>query len=176
MDSGRNPISSGSVFAVPKTDTALAADAKKGDTVLKVTDASAWLAKGLFSVAFKTLPELKDLPNRNLSPSVKSIRKNGTLWEITLSGGISADYPAGTGIREHRHASTYPYSAAGNEVAPEEWNSFYAILKGEAISGAPFHQWWRGTRYAAIGILANTDGSPDSILLIRNLKLEELTR
>ena len=176
LDAKLKQIASGEVFAIPGTETQLAADANAGDTVIRIIDGSKWKENAPFTVAFKTGPAYSDLPNRNLSPTVKNVsRKNG--WhEVTLASPLKQSYSSGTGVREHRHASTYPYSAAGNRKLSGEWQEFSAIIKGEAVYGTPLTQWWHGTRNAALLVLANSGGNGDSVLLMKNIRLEELTR
>ncbi len=169
-------IQSGEVTIVPETDTVLSEAAKKGTLTLLAADASRWQKNGTFCAAFNTSPDFRDLPNRNLSPGIKSIEKKGNVWEITLAAPLPADYPAGTGIREHRHGSSYLYSAAGNLPVPTDWKTFSAIIKGEIPHGISFSSWWKGTRFARIGILANTDGNANSGILLKNVKFEELSR
>lgn len=175
-DARKVRIQSGEISIVPGTDTVLAEAAKKGGRVLRVTDASRWQKDGPLCAAFNTSPDFKDLPNRNLSPGIKNIEKKGNVWEIALASPLSADYPAGTGIREHRHGSSFLYSAAGNQPVPAEWQTFSALVKGEIPYGISFSSWWKGTRFVRLGILANTDGNADSRLLFKNVKLEELSR
>ncbi len=175
-DAKKVQIQSGEVTIVPGTDTVLAEAAKKGGLTLRAADASRWQKNGTFCAAFGTSPDLKDLPNRKLSPGIKNIEKKGNVWEIALASPLSADYPAGTGIREHRHGSSYLYAAAGNLPVPTDWKTFSAILKGEMPHGISFSSWWKGTRFVRIGILANTDGNADSGILLKNVKFEELSR
>lgn len=176
LDARQRQIASGEICAVPGTDTQLAADANAGDAAIRIVNGSKWRENAPFIAAFKTGPAYSDLPNRNLSPTVKTVVRNNGCHEVTLAAPLKQSYPAGTGVREHRHASTYPYSAAGNRQLSGEWQEFSAIIKGEAVYGAPFTQWWRGARNAALLVLANSGGNGKSVLLMKNIRLEELTR
>ena len=115
---------------VPKkgTDTELAAPARKGDTVVKVKDASKWDKRNFKIVAFNTKADLSDLPNRTFSSNITKLEQKGDVWEITLQAPMRTAYPAGTAVRQQSHGSTYMYPGAAYVSAPADWKEFTAEI------------------------------------------------
>ena len=144
---------------VPKkgTDTELAAPARKGDTVVKVKDASTWNAATPWGfIAFNAKEDSSDLPNSDLLPIVeKKIEKKGDVWEVTLKKPAAKDYPAGTKVRQHRSGATYLYTAAGNKPVSADWKEFSGKVVGFSENGTPSYRWWKGTKQAKILMILN---------------------
>lgn len=156
--------------------TELAADAKKGDTKLRLKDASSWKNDQSYSlVAFDAREDLSDLPNAVNSTTIEkgSITKldDGT-YELTLTKPLTLDRPAGTVVRQHASGGTYHYTAAGGRAIKGEWTTLSGKIKGIQASGLLNTQWRRGTKQAQIIILHN--GKQDqSNLEFRNIKVEK---
>ena len=154
----------------PGTFTALAAAAKKGDTVIKVKNAAKWVVQWGF-VAFNAKADFSDLPNYELVP-FSAVKKNGDVWEITLKKPLDKAYPAGTAVREQRAGASYRYLSYG---IPEktEWVKVSRIVtgtKGETQKDS-ISSWRIGT--AKAGLIIFVDGTPTDIEL-RNLRIEEV--
>lgn len=168
-------ITSAYVFAIKDTQTKLLDAAPAGTVTLKVKDASKWQTKVGSCAAFNVKSDFSDLPNPRLSPKIKSVAKVDNGYLLTLAEPLKHSYPAGTAIRQHRFAGSYHYTA-GNKMLTADWQSFSIIITGTAAYGVPVQRWWRGIDSAALLILANYGGGSDSVMLMKNLKLEELTR
>lgn len=100
----------------PGTLTEVAADAKKGDTVIKVKDGSKWNKSAINVIAANAKADLSDIPNRNIvADNIVSSKKVGDVWELTLKKPLRAALPAGTLIRQH-YRGGYLYISAGRIV------------------------------------------------------------
>ncbi len=175
LDVNGRLVSSNDVFAIKDSDTVLSADAKAGDTVIQVRDASKWQQNVSSSAAFNIAADLSDLPNRDISPAIKSITRNADFFTLHLSAPLRKNYAAGTPVRQHRHAGSYHYTH-GNKQLTHQWQSFSIIIHGQVTYGVPTHRWWRGAQRAGLLVLVNHGGNADSVTLMRNVKIEELTR
>lgn len=175
LDANNSLITSNNVFSIKGSETILAADVKPGDTQIKIRDASKWQRNVPCSVAFNAAADFSDLPNRTLSPAVQAITENDGIYILTLASPMRHAYSAGTPVRQHRFAGSYHYTH-GNKQLTTQWQSFSIIIHGQASYGVPTHRWWRGVKQAGLLLLANYGGNADSAMLIRNIKLEELTR
>ncbi len=165
------------VTNVGKSETQLANEVKVGDVVIVIKDGANWKDKGVFAIAFEVdeSGKLADLPNRSVV-SVKSVEKqeDGTA-KVTLTGKMKKAYPAGTAVRQHMFGGMYMYSLAGNAPVPADWKTFSAVIKGEAAKGVSSKQWWKDTRKTSIVVLANYRGSEKNALLLKDVKLEEVS-
>ena len=177
LNDKKQSIYSEQIFAVPGTETVLAEDAKVGDKEIKLKDCSKWKFKG-GHVAFNVKDDLSDLPNKSLSPAIKSYVKSGDIYTITLSTPLRKAFSKGTAVRQHRAAGTYLYSAAASRKLTNQWKTFSAIINGVSPKENPVasKKFWYTTKYSKILILGNYGGKADSVLLFRNVKLEELTQ
>ncbi len=166
------------VTDVSKSETKLTNEVKVGDVVIIIKDGASWKDKGVLAIAFEVdeSGKLADLPNRSVV-AVKSVEKqeDGTA-KVTLAGKMKKAYPAGTAVRQHLFGGMYMYSLAGNAPVPAEWKTFSAVIKGEAARGVSSKQWWKDTRKASIMVLANYRGSEKNALLLKDVKLEEVTK
>ncbi|MCP3965400.1 MAG: hypothetical protein GY750_01035 [Lentisphaerae bacterium] len=174
-DKDQKRIRPENVYNIPGTETVLAADCKKGDTVIKVKDASKWQQNKLACIAFNIddSGQFKDLPNRNLSThNITKIEKKGDLWEITLKNPCNVAFTAGTKVREHRIAGSYMYCAARGILMSGAWQEFKAKVRGILPSGYSAGQFWPGTKYVKVLILANHKGDKDSVMLIDDVEFE----
>ena len=159
------------------TETVLTADAKPGDTVLKIKDGSKWrYNSGL--VAFNAKADMSDIPNANLSPAFNAVVKDGDGYIVKLVKPLKKGYAKGTMIRQHRSAGTYQYAAAASAPLSHKWKTFSAVISGEAPRETAItnKKWWYTTRNIRILILGNYAGNKGSVMQFKNIKLEELTR
>ena len=151
---GYQIITSPQVNAFPGTETELAKDVKKTDTVLYVKDASAWNVKTSAGVvAFNAQDNYADLPNPRCTSNIAKIEKNGDVWQITLKGGAYHAFPAGTRVRQHAHGMGRTFFVAFYKpVKSEQWTEIKGKISGIAPFGAARNQWWKGTASARICI------------------------
>lgn len=114
VDAKGQEITHISAVSVPNTVAKLTQPVKPADKVLKVTDASKWVAKGAVGVVYKAAANGSDIPNRNIAKGnvVKVEKKNG-FWEITMDRPVGFTAKAGEMIREHRYGG-YIYVSAVN--------------------------------------------------------------
>jgi len=145
------------------SQTKLAADAKAGDTVIKLADCSKWDTRKLNRklVAFGAKDDLSDLPNTDLSFPIAKLEKQGDVYEVTLTKPLKKDYPAGTEVREHYRTGGYQYCAAANKPIPNEWTKYSAIIKGINSKGPSNKQFWPGTKYVKAVIIMNYRAKKD---------------
>ena len=169
-------ISSVHVYCYGGTETTLVEACKKGDTVVKIANGSKWCVNRNAVIAFKVdnSGQYADLPNRNITPhGITKVVDNGKYWEVHMRAPCTVAYPAGTKVREQRYGSSYMYSASRGKKAPMAWTCFSGKISGEALVGDSQKQWWRGTRYARIVILANYGQKGDYCLLIDDVSMVE---
>ncbi|MBM4045063.1 MAG: hypothetical protein FJ279_08115 [Planctomycetes bacterium] len=167
------------VFRIAGTETTLADACKPEDTVLKIANGAKWNTEPYTCVAFDVddSGQLKDLPNRNLSNAnvpgigVEKVENKGGHWAVQLKGKCGRAYPAGTKVREHVSGATYMYSAAARKPVPMAWTEFKGQIKGVAKGDLPADQWWPGTKYAKLLILANFEQGAEFSLLADDLTL-----
>ena len=172
-DAQNKQITSSSVNAVGGTLTEVAADAKKGDKVIKVKNASKWLTKGLVFVALNAKKDFSDLPNADqLSTAVPNAKKNGEVWEILLRKPLAKNIAAGTLVRQHSDGGSYIYTA-GSAKLTDKWITRKGVISGIAPFGNVPNKMWKGTAKVKVLILV-TSGDADSEVLFRNIKVTEV--
>lgn len=166
FDKTGRPINSVNVNCIPTTFTTVAADAKKGDTVLLVKDASKVKKGNFYSFVKDAKADLSDLPNYNVFVTgVKDAVKKGDNWEITFSKPLVSDVAAGTAVREQIHGG-YIYTGGSANVGAD-WKILSGSIKGLDTKGVWYSTRWPiGTVQAQFVILANWANEP----LITELK------
>ena len=173
-DKNKVQIIPNTVLGNNTTLTTVAEDAKKGDKVIKVKDASKWNVKSQYSyIVFNAAEDYSDLPNRN---SVRTVAPNakqaGEVWEITLKTPLKADIAAGTAVRQQFDGGTYIYTA-GFFKTVGVWKTRTGTISGIAASGAPSNKFWKGTETVRVLILA-INGDKQSETEFKNVKVEEV--
>jgi len=173
-DKNKDQIRPNAVFGSNSTLTTVAENAKKGDKVIKVKDASKWNTKSQHSyIAFKAAKDYSDMPNRNSVPTAApNARQVGSVWEIALKTPLKADIAAGTAVRQQFDGATYIY-AAGSFKTVGVWTSRSGIISGIAVNGIPANKFWKGTDTVRVLILA-TGGDKLSETEFKNVKVEEV--
>ncbi len=171
LDAEKAQINSQELTPIDESETELAEACKPEDIIIKVTDASKWKISDKFNViAFNTLDDYKDLPNRNISPIITAIEKNNNIWTLTLENPCAKAYPAGTKIRQHRYGCTYMYPATLSKFNSREWQELSAEIKGISKSGQGGREFWAGTKFVKVVFLALDGGT----IYFDDWKLEEL--
>ncbi|MBL4702118.1 MAG: carbohydrate binding domain-containing protein [Phycisphaeraceae bacterium] len=172
LDDKKRTIYPWQINAIKGTQTTLVEACTKTDTVLKVADASKWIAHRNCAAAFDVAADFSDLPNRKISNlGITAVENKGDHWEITFSKPCKQAKEAGTAIRLHRTSGTYIYAGAVNKIVPGQCTQYTAKIKGHSIKGTTIKQFWAGTQYVRILILANYAMKKEGVLLIDNLQL-----
>ena len=154
-----------------KSDSELAAPAKKGDKVIKVKDASAWNVK-YANAAFNTKKDFSDLPNFDFQP-IASVKKNGEIWDVQLRKALGKDYAGGTPVRVQRDGMTHRYMVAF-AVPQANWVKFSRVITGSKPDGFPGYlsAWRPGTARASVRIFSA--GKGNLAMEIRNVSIVEM--
>ena len=174
LDENGKAIHPSAVKIIPSTETEVAADAYRGEKILRVKDASRWKDKNAYGfIALIVKDDFSDLPNRNILPIAKDgIKQNGNIWEISLKAPLTKTVDAGTKVRQHSDGATYIWTG-GLAQPKDKWLKKSGNLSGEiAKNGNPQNQLWPGTK--KIRLVIRINGKPDSVTEIRNVKLEEV--
>jgi hypothetical protein len=174
LDKNKHRIYIEQVYALPKTEATLAEACKKEDTVITIANGANWKAHKLRLIAFDIDDSGKyaDLPNRNLSPlNILKVEKEGEVWKVTLAKPCGQTFPAGTKVRLHRAGSAYLYTGCGGANVPHEWTQYTGKVKGFATFGYSENQWWPGTKFTRIVILANYRQKEEAVLLADDISV-----
>jgi hypothetical protein len=167
-DKGRQ-INSTQIGATDGTETELAADCNPEDKVIKIKNGEKWKDGKYNLIAFNIDDSGKkaDLPNTDLSSiGIAKVEKKDNAFEVTLNAKCGKKYAAGTKIRQHMSGATYIYLGAINKDVPADWAEFSKVFKKESC--------WPGTCGVKIIVLANYGGKPDQIMLMKDVKIEEV--
>ena len=153
-DKNGRPINCINCGILPNTQTEVTADAKKGDTVLIVKDASKIRKSPYYGIVAGAKADLSDLPNRDIVASgIKDVAKDGESWKITLARPLVKDVKAGTSIRVH-YAGGYLYTA-GSKYIGKNWVVMAGKIKGIRKGVWAGNVWPAGAAKAEFIILAN---------------------
>ncbi len=144
FDENKRFIDSTSVNVQAKSETTLAAEAKKGETVIKVKDAASWqplMEKKRLTIAFDAddSGEYKDLPNFKYYIA-SNLEKKGDDWEVTLAKPLAADFSASTKVRAHFASGHYMYVFAVKKNLTD-WTKVSKTINSIAKSGTPYRLW-----------------------------------
>ena len=168
-------ITSASINTYANSGTELAEDAKAGDTVLKLKDAQKWLKTTQNSgIAFDVKDDFSDLPNY-VVPLIKkgSIRKSGEVWELELVKPLAKAYPAGCKVRQHIYAGTYLYSKIVRNLNAKNWTHVSGEISGMQKNTRSDKSFWPATDSVRV-LIMTSNTSPESVLEVKNIKLEEV--
>ena len=153
-DKAGRPINCINCGILPNTQTEVTADAKKGDSVLFVKDASKIRKSPYYGIAAGAKKDLSDLPNRDIVGSgIKDVAKDGDAWKITLVKPLVKDVKAGTSIRVHSSGG-YLYTA-GIKYVGKNWVTMSGKIKGIRKGVWSGSVWPAGAAKADVIILAN---------------------
>jgi hypothetical protein len=158
FDANRQRIRSPMVTPIPGTETELVEDAKKGDTVLKIKDGSAWKFEkwtphyGVVAFEVDTSGAYSDLPNRKITPrGFSGISKADGHWEVKLKRPMRENYPAGTAVRQQREAGAFCW--VSHRGVKDKWVEIKGHKSGVSVGGQKKDMFWPGTRYIRVAIL-----------------------
>lgn len=135
IDAKGRPLPVTSYQCLPQSLTEVTAAAKKGDTTLRIKDASKWRTGNGYFVVVNAKADFSDIPNRQTVASwIKSIRKSGEEYIITLGKPLNRDVAAGTKIRAHI-ANGYFYVSPTVQVNTDKTYSLKYVTKGVSDYG-----------------------------------------
>lgn len=160
-----------SIFINPGTETELAAECKADDTVIMLKDMSVWQGKNISLVAFNVKRDQSDLPNNNITPTIKSIVKKNGVFETSLTGKCGKNFPAGTLVREHFAGYAYLYAGGTGVPLTQDWKKIEVLIPVGEVANGSIKQWWTGTKYASLIIESM---SINAGVMFRNVKLEKI--
>lgn len=173
-DAEKKLIESRHVNCVPGTETTLAEACAKDDLVVKIAAGDKWVLSPNACVAFAVddSGEYADLPNRKITNAgITKVENKGGHWEVHLKSKCGQDYPTGTKIREQVAITGFAYTAASSVFVPQEWTQYSGIINSMSKNASPKNQWWPGTRYVKIIILANYGQKNDAELHVDDMSL-----
>ena len=103
VDAKGNPIPVQNYQFIKNTFAEVVADAKKGDTTIVINNGKSWRSRSSdYRVVADAKEDFSDLPNSNIvARGVKSVKKEGENWVVTLSFPLSKDVAKGTKVRQH---------------------------------------------------------------------------
>ncbi|MBR2723433.1 MAG: hypothetical protein IKB77_03785 [Lentisphaeria bacterium] len=91
--------------------TELAADAKKGDTQIRIKKRTGWFQGSDFRIVADAKEDNSDIPNTNLiANGVKKIVKDGEVFVVTLNKPLVKDVASGTKVRQHLAGGYFYFS------------------------------------------------------------------
>lgn len=175
LDGTGKVIPANTVCRIPGTETETAAEAYRGEKILRVKDASKWkadLSSGY--AAFNAKADLSDLPNASVVPMVKNgVEKEGNVWKIILKNPLPKNIPAGMKVRQHSNNSGAYIWNPVRDHQQGRWTLRCSKLIGPATKPdkARFAV-WPGMKKVRLVICIN--GKPDSVTEIRNIKFVKL--
>ena len=174
FDGQNRQIMANMVSIVKDTQTEVAEDAKKGDKIIKVKDASKWNVKTPFGyIAFGAKADFSDLPNSDrLSTAKPHARQQGEVWEILLKKPLTKDIAAGTPVRQHQDGSAFMYTGGIKKVT-DQWLTMQGTVSGTSAFGLPWNKMWKGTKSVKL-MLRLAYGDDTSEVLFRNVKVTEV--
>jgi hypothetical protein len=166
------------VTPIPRSETELVEDAKKGDTVLKIKDGSAWKFEkwtppyGVVAFEVDTSGAYRDLPNRKItSKGITAITKADGYWEVKLKSPMRENYPAGTAVRQQRSQGAFCW-VSGRGVK-DKWLEISGFMSGVSGGGQKKDMFWPGTRFIRVAILnLNHSKKASHNLLVDDVVLE----
>jgi hypothetical protein len=149
----------------PAAVAELAEPAAKGNKSITVKNGLKWKATRFNAVAFNAKADGSDLPNRDVSSGIVSIKRNTPEGDvITFSKALKKDYPAGTLVREHSFGG-YHYLKKG-VIAPGSWVRWESRkIKGSSIRKADMAQ--------VILVINLADEYKERGLFVDDIKVEE---
>ncbi len=154
-------------YTVSGSLTELVEDAGKGDTRIRLKDASNWRVSAAHAAAFNAREDGGDIPNFELARGIDEIIPEENGYLVKLMVPLAGAYPAGTMVRQHAiRGGTYSYT--GNETVNPEWTR----LEGRLTRGDMIR---RGTDSIRIVIMPNRSNYPGEITRVREIKLVEFS-
>ena len=149
-------IASRYIQSIPGTFTQVAADAKAGDTVLKIKNGSKWSKSPSYGfVACNAKEDNSDIPNRNIvSIQIADIKHEGDIWVLTLKKPLTKALAANTNIRQHADGGYFYF---GNRTLGKTQVTSTATVTGKTAHGlyAPSKGFHPAMTHAYIVILSD---------------------
>lgn len=155
---------------IASTFTQIARDAKKGDKVLYVKNATYWSVAGTVNIARNAKQDATDVPNTTIvANSIKAKKKIGNEWEVTLREPLKADFKAGENVRQHIAGGFY-YSVTKLVDPSEKEIVIDRTVKGyvKTLNGFNGKNWPIGAKKAQFIILADWGSKVGTPLIFKN--------
>jgi hypothetical protein len=175
LDADKKQILSEQITMLKGTETKLREAATKGATVLKIENGQAWVFDEKWTPQFGCVAfnvddsgAFADLPNRNLSIlGIKAIRQADGQWEVELANPLSADFAAGTKVRQHRAQGGAVW--VESKTVADQWVSFKGIRSGVSTTGQESGKFCPGTKYIKVSVFNNSNSNVlvDNVVLRR---------
>lgn len=170
-DADEKEIQSSNITPITGTETKLSEAASKGDKVLKIENGQQWVFDTKWTpdfgyVAFDVDDSgaYSDLPNRNLSAAgLKSIRQVGGQWEVELAKPLTADFVAGTKVRQHRAQGACLW--IDTQQVGSGWKELKGRIAGVSEGVREHGKFWPGTKFVKVAILIETPNFKGSVLV-----------
>ncbi|MBQ6351937.1 MAG: hypothetical protein IJJ28_01550, partial [Lentisphaeria bacterium] len=166
-------IQGGNVDHIVGSETTLAENVPAGSDELILNANPAWSAaikrKAIYAVGFGARKDFKDIPNFMVM-SIRSQRvdEDGRII-VKLVRKTRSECKAGLGVRLHR----YGWNGVGKVAKSSgDWQKMSFTIEGWS-NRAVADKWWRGAKTARLAIYGDRRNG-GNVILIRNLKLEEL--
>lgn len=140
------------VWTFPNTETTLARDAAKGDTVVYLTG-EPWETRAPFigtGIAFDVKEDRSDLPNFSAIGMDNKVGVKDGMAVVTLQSPLDQSWPAGTRVRQHRYAD---FPASFVEALPTTWTEHSMEIGGVSSPDAVnMREFWPGVKYVRVVI------------------------
>ncbi|WP_423129381.1 hypothetical protein [Gaoshiqia sp. Z1-71] len=177
FDENKKMIASTAVSPVEQTETTLEGNVAKGESVVRVKDASNWepvFWEKRLTIVFDVddSGEYKDLPNPKFYTVEKLVKKDG-YWEATLAKPLASNFKSGIKVRAHLLSGQYMYVFNAKKNFPE-WTKVEGTIEPVVKSGAPRSTFWPGTKYVQVLVLANLGQKDGEVLQFTNISLEKV--
>lgn len=126
-----------------KSATEVIADAKKGDTEIKVKNGASWIISGVTAICKDVAADYSDMPtpaNKLVPGYVTKKAKDADGWILTLSAPLKSDIAKGTVIRQHYHSGYYylPNSTPA-KIGAKQSRTFITTISGYAKNSERFN-------------------------------------
>lgn len=169
VDAGGRIITVQNVNAFAETGTLLAAEAKAGDRLILIKDGSGWRKNG-GCVAWDVdlSGKLRDLPNFNITGTIKSLRQTSAGWEVQLSTPLRKKLTAGTPVRQH--GPGWSFSSSDSARAESSLKTVSHIVKSGSYKGNSRNIMLCGTKKLMPLFTAGAG------IEVRNIRIEEVAK
>ena len=158
------------------TLTEVIADAKKGDTELKVKNGAAWIKHPASNIVKTDKDDCSDIPidqNQQIAGNIIKITKEDANWVFTLQNPLKSDIAAGTKIRQH-FISGYYYLPGSSpaRIAPKQSRTFISTVSGyQTVHGRFNQKYWPANAKAATFLLLSDYADTKGEVIIKDASI-----
>ena len=121
--------------------TEVVADAKKGDTQVRVKNAKNWITNPSVCVVAGAKKDFSDIPNnKKVIDKIDKCTQDGDAWVLTLAAPLKTDIAAGTALRQHYNGGYFYFlKSSPARVLPGKTVEVSAVLQGYSDAPARFN-------------------------------------